>query len=135
VGHEHRSNAPSGWMGGLQLAHHIEWNEHWKTGVRVDIYDDQTEAIIIKFPVGSPYTLPTKGKLVAGGFTLTADYWPSPWLLTRLEYSHRAANQNYFSGHGGITGPGGVIAADPATFTPDLVDHDDRLTLNLTLRL
>jgi len=135
LGHEHRGNAPSGWMGGMQLAHHIEWNEHWKTGVRVDFYDDQTEAIVTRFPVGSPYTLPTKGKLVAGGVTVTADYWPSPWLLTRLEYSHRAANQPYFSGHGGITGPGGVPAADPSTFTPDLVDHDDRLTLNLTLRL
>jgi hypothetical protein len=135
VGHEHRGNAPSGFMGGAQLAHRIEWNERWKTTVRVDFYDDQTEAVVTKFPVSSPYTLPTKGNLLVGGISLTQDFWPSPWLLMRLEYMHRAANQNYFSGHDGITGPGGVIAANPATFTPDLVGHDDRLTLNLTLRL
>ena len=66
------------------------------------------------------------------------DYWPSPWLLTRLEYSHRDANQPYFSGHGGITGPGGVPPIDPvaqAAFIPDLVESDDRLTFNVTLRL
>ena len=138
VGHEHRGNAPSGWMGGVSLAHHIEWNDKWKTGVRVDFFDDQTQALSIKFPVGSPYLLPTTGKLVVGGASLTMDYWPSPWLLTRLEYSHRAANQPYFSGHGGITGPNGVPpvdAAAQAAFTPDLERSDDRVTANLTLRL
>lgn len=135
LGHEHRGNAPSGWMGGAQLAHHIDWSEQWKTAVRVDVYDDQTEALVTKFPVGSPYTLPTKGNLLVGGVTVTADYWPSPWLVTRLEYAHRFANQPYFSGHGGITGPGGVLATDPALFVPVLVEDDDRLTLNLTLRL
>jgi hypothetical protein len=135
IGHEHRGNAPSGWMGGVSLAHHIEWNARWRTGIRLDFYDDQTQAISTKFPVGSVYTVATKNPLLVGGGTLTLDYWPSPWLLTRLEYSHRMANQPYFSGPGGITGPGGVPPVDPAVFTPDLVDYDDRLTFNLTLRL
>jgi len=135
VGHEHRSNASSGYMGGASLAHRIEWTERWKTGVRVDLAYDQTQAISTKLPVGSPYKLPGAGKLVAGGVSATLDYWPSPWLLTRLEYTHREANQPFFSGHGGITGPGGVPAADPAAFTPDLAKRDDRVTFNLTLRL
>ena len=138
LGHEHRGDAPSGWMGGVQLAHHIEWSEKWKTGVRIDFYDDQTQAISTKFPVGSAYTLPTTGKLAVGGASVTVDYWPSPWLLTRLEYAHREANQPYFSGHGGITGPNGVLPVDAAAqagFTPDLVKRDDRITFNLTLRL
>ena len=138
VGHEHRGNAPSGWMGGVSLANRIEWTDRWKTGIRVDFFDDQTEAISPKFPVGSVYAWPDKGRLVVGGVTATLDYWPSPWLVTRLEYSHRAANQPFFSGHGGITGPDGLPPTDPAAqaaFTPDLVRSDDRILLNVTLRL
>jgi hypothetical protein len=69
---------------------------------------------------------------------VTLDYWPSPWLLTRLEYSHRGANQPYFSGRDGITGPNGVPpvdAAAQASFVPDLQRSDDRIVGNLTLRL
>jgi hypothetical protein len=76
--------------------------------------------------------------LIAAGMTATLDYWPSPWLVTRLEYSHRIANQPLFSGPGGITGPGGVLPATPAaaaSFTPDLRYTDDRVLLNVTLRL
>jgi len=135
LGHEHRSNAASGWMGGVSLAHHIEWTSKWKTAVRIDFYDDQTEAITTKFPVGSPYAWPDHGPLHVGGGSLTLDYWPSPWMVTRLEYSHRGANQPFFSGRGGITGPNGVLPADPSTFTPDLVKSDDRILFNTTLRL
>ena len=81
-----------------------------RPALRVDFFDDETQAISTKFPVGSPYALPDTGKLVVGGVSVTIDYWPSPWLLTRLEYAHREANQPYFSGRGGITGPGGVPA-------------------------
>ena len=122
-------------MGGASLANRVEWNERWKSALRLDFAADETQALNTKLPVGSPYTLPGKGRIVAGGVTATVDYWPSPWLVTRLEYSHREANQPYFSGRGGITGPGGVPAPDPATFVPDLVKSDDRLTLNVTLRL
>jgi hypothetical protein len=138
LGHEQRGNAPSGWMGGASLANRFEWTERWKSTIRLDLYNDETQAISTKFPVGSVYPWPGTGRLVVGGVTATMDYWPSPWLVTRLEYAHREANQPYFSGHGGITGPDGQLPADPAamaSFTPDLRRHDDRLVFNLTLRL
>ena len=138
LGHEHRGNAPSGWMGGVQIAHRIEWNERWKTNLRVDFFEDQTQALSTKFPVGSPYPWPGTGKLVVGGVAATLDYWPSPWFLTRLEYAHREANQPYFSGRGGITGPDGfppIDASAAAGFTPDLQRRDDRVLVNATLRL
>jgi hypothetical protein len=57
-------------------------------------------------------------------------------LLLRLEYMHRWTNIPYFSGPGGITGPGGVAPAGPASsFTPDLRKSDDRMAVNATLRL
>ena len=135
LGYEHRSNAPSGWMGGVSLAHRVEWTSRWKTTVRLDFFSDDTQALTPKFPVGSPYTWPGMGRMVIGGFTTTVDYWPSPWLVTRIEYSHREANQPLFGGAGGITGPNGVPAMGPSTFFPDLVKNDDRITANVTLRL
>jgi hypothetical protein len=135
VGHEHRGNAPSGWMGGSSIAQRVEWTDRWKSTLRLDVFADDTQAITPKFPVGSPYAWPDTGRLVVGGVTATLDYWPSPWLVTRLEYAHREANQPLFSGHRGITGPGGVPAMDPSTFTPELVKHDDRIIFDLTLRL
>ncbi len=135
AGYEHRSNAPSGWMGGVSIAQHVEWTERWKSTLRVDVFSDETQAITPKFPVGSPYAWPDTGRLAVAGVSATIDYWPSPWLVTRLEYSHREANQPLFSGHGGITGPNGVLPADPSTFTPDLARSDDRLIANATLRL
>ncbi len=138
LGYESRSNAPSGWMRGLALAHRFDWSERWKSTLRLDSCYDQTQAISTKFPVGSPYAWTNHSPLLVGGGSATVDFWPSPWLVTRLEYSHRMANQPYFSGHGGITGPGGVPATDAAAqeaFVPDLVKQDDRVILNVTLRL
>lgn len=137
LGHEHRGDAPSGWMGGGSVATHAELAHGVRAGVRVDLAADQTQAISTKFPVGSPYPWPGKGRLVAGGVTATVDYWPSPWLVARVEYAHRNANQPFFAGHDGITGPGGVLPVDPTTtsFTPELVKNDDRVVLDVTLRL
>ena len=80
---------------------------------------------------------------LGGGFTTTLDYLPSPWVLTRIEYSHRGTNVPFFSGPGGITGnggPDGQVATPGATgavipFQPDLVKSDDRIIANVTLRL
>ncbi|MBS2031723.1 MAG: outer membrane beta-barrel protein [Deltaproteobacteria bacterium] len=138
IGHEHRGNAPSGWMRGIAIANRFDWSMRWKSTLRVDYYIDETQAISAKFPVGAAYAWPGSGPLNVGGASGTVDYWPSPWLLTRLEYSHRWANQPYFSGPGGITGPGGVLPASAlgaAAFQPELVTHDDRVILNVTLRL
>jgi hypothetical protein len=138
IGYEQRSNAPSGTMGGFTLTNRWEWTERFKTSLRVDYLYDATQAISPKFPVGAFYPWLGTNPFSAGGVTATFDYWPSPWLVTRLEYAHRVANQPIFSGHGGITGPNGVLptsAAQGATFQPDLVTTDDRLLFNVTLRL
>jgi len=138
VGYEHRGNAPSGPMGGVTLTHHWDWTERWKSTLRGDFFYDKTQAISPRFPVGSAYPWMGTGPVIAGGVSATVDYWPSPWLVTRLEFSHRAANQPYFSGSGGITGPDGQLpasAAGAASFAPDLRRSDDRLIFNVTLRL
>ena len=138
VGYEHRGNAPSGVMGGASIAHRWEWSPRWKSTFRLDLLYDETQAISPKFPVGAAYPWTGTNPMLAGGATATMDYWPSPWLLVRLEYSHRLANQPLFTGHGGITGPGGQLPTNPveaAMFTPDLRRNDDRVVLNMTLRL
>ncbi|HEY8040804.1 MAG TPA: outer membrane beta-barrel protein [Polyangiaceae bacterium] len=138
VGYEHRGNAPSGPMGGVTVTHHWDWTERWKSTLRGDVFYDSTQAITPRFPVGSVYPWQGTSPFLAGGVTATLDYWPSPWLLTRLEWSHRIANQPLFSGPGGITGPGGQVpvdAAAAASFTPDLRHTDDRVLLDVTLRL
>ena len=138
IGYEHRGNAPSGAMGGIALSHRWEWTTKWKSALRLDFLYDETQAISPKFPVGSAYPWTGTNPCLAGGLTATTDFWPSPWLLLRLEYSHRLANQPLFTGHGGITGPGGQLprdSAEAATFIPDLRKSDDRLLFNMTLRL
>jgi hypothetical protein len=137
-GWEHRSNAPSGAMGGASVAHRWEFTDKWKATVRGDFMIDETQAISPKFPVGAAYPWPGTNPFSGIGATTTVDFWPSPWLLTRLEYAHRWANQPLFSGPGGITGPGGQLpqsAAVGAAFTPDLRRTDDRVIFNVTLRL
>jgi len=138
IGYEHRGNAPSGAMGGIALSHRWEWSTRWKSTLRLDFLNDETQAISPKYPVGSAYPWTGTNPFLAGGVTATTDIWPRPWLLLRLEYSHRLANQPLFTGHGGITGPGGQLPTDSAqaaTFVPDLRRDDDRLLFNLTLRL
>jgi hypothetical protein len=138
LGYEKRTNAPSGPMGGVAVSHRWEWTEKWKSTLRGDFIYDKTQAITAKFPVGSAYPWKGTDPLFASGVTSTLDYWPSPWLLTRIEFSHRIANQPYFSGSGGITGPNGQLpanAAAAATFTPDLRYSDNRILFNVTLRL
>src|SRR5216684_3985845 len=109
----------------------VQWQ--WLKGGRVK---SSTQALVTQLPLGSIYQLPDRGSFLGGGMTATLDLSPSPWLLLRLEYMHRWANIPYFSGPGGITGPGGVAPAGPASsFTPDLRKSDDRMAVNATLRL
>ncbi len=138
LGWEHRSNAPSGPMGGIVLAHRWEWTKRWESTLRGDFLYDATQAISPKFPVGAAYPWKGNNPFFASGVTATLDFWPSPWLVTRVEWSHRIANQPLFSGPGGITGPGGELPSTPlqaASFTPDLRTTDDRFVFNVTLRL
>jgi hypothetical protein len=140
VGYQSRSTAPSGAMTGYSLTHRTEFGGGWALTFRGDIYYDPTRAVTTNLPIGSPYTIPdAKSPFLGAGFTTTLDYLPSPWLLTRLEYSHRGANVPFFSGPAGITGngPDGTVntSRDAPPFTPDLVKSDDRIIANVTLRL
>jgi hypothetical protein len=126
-------------MGGVSLTHRWEWTERWRSTLRADFFYDKTQAISPKFPVGSVYPWKGTDPFAAAGLAATLDYWPSPWLLTRLEASHRVANQPLFSGPGGITGPAGLLPPQNSTamssFTPDLRRTDNRILFNVTLRL
>jgi hypothetical protein len=128
-GFEARQTQGGGPMGGAALANHFTFNDRWANTQRLDFYYDKTQAVILPLPSGSP--LPP-GAFMGGGFTTTIDFTPSPWLIYRLEYSHRNASIPYFSGHGGISG--GTSPPTPGA-TPDLAKEDDRLILNATLRL
>jgi len=138
LGFEHRSTRASGVMAGGSLSNRVELDDRWAFCLRGDLFYDRTQALVTQLPLGSPYSLPDAGEFLGGGFAGTLDFLPSPWLLLRLEYAHRLANIPYFSGPGGITGPGGVAATDPAgvaSFKPDLRQSDDRVVANITLRL
>jgi hypothetical protein len=135
---------PNGIIAGASLTGRIEWTRNWMTTLRGDVLYDYSSAVVSALPLGSPYTLPGNGsptnpyEWLGGGVAVTLDFRPSPWILARLEYAHRAANQPYFSGHGGITGPNGLppmTDAERAAFTPDLRRTDDRIIVNLTLRM
>ena len=82
---------------------------------------------------GTPYFTENPGDpYKAWDTSATFDYMPSQYFTFRFEYNHRAANVPYFSGHGGITPPGGNVG-DPgsvvAGFTPDLRKTENRLNL------
>jgi len=138
IGFEHRSLRASGLMVGGSISSRVEVDARWAFCLRGDVFHDQTQALVTQLPLGSPFQLPDQGAFLGGGVTATLDFSPSPWLLLRLEYMHRWANVPYFSGPGGITGPGGVPpvdAAAAASFKPDLRKTDDRMVVNATLRL
>ncbi len=135
VGYETHKGSPDDVMTGGELMTRAQFGTQWGITVRGDVYYDKTQSLLYPLPVGSPYSLPDKGAFLGGGLTATLDYSPSPWIVFRAEYAHRAASIPYFSGHGGITGPGGVAPPLAADFTPDLRKDDDRAILNATLRL
>ena len=139
LGYDYRSGgARDGVRAGGSLSHRLELLGDVAWTLRADYYFDESQAVVTSFPITSAYTRPFQDRAFSGGgLTTTLDYWPGPWTLLRLEYMHRAANIPFFSGHGGITGPGGVApTSTPAVpFTPDLRRTDDRVVVNVTLRL
>ncbi len=139
VGYETNSTGSTdGLAAGGTAAARIEWTPQWMTTLRADLFYDRTQTFLSALPAGSIYTLPDPRPFMGTGGTATLDFWPSPWLVMRLEYMHRTSSVPYFSGAGGITGPGGVAptsAASAAAFSPDLRKTDDRALFNVTLRL
>ncbi|MFO0594269.1 MAG: outer membrane beta-barrel protein [Myxococcaceae bacterium] len=135
---------PNGPMFGSSLTLRAQFTPWLLSTLRADVFYDRSAAVVYPLPLGNLYTLPGNGSTVnpfeflGGGATVTLDVRPSPWLLLRVEYSHRMANQPYFSGPGGITGPNGLPPVDDAAraaFSPDLKRSDDRVIGNVTLRL
>ncbi|MDB5036715.1 MAG: hypothetical protein JWQ35_243 [Bacteriovoracaceae bacterium] len=62
---------------------------------------------------------------------VTADYMPTRNITFRAEYNYRYASVPYFSGHGGVTPPGGNQGApgsNVASWSPDLRKSENRLT-------
>ncbi|MBL8951212.1 MAG: porin [Myxococcaceae bacterium] len=135
---------PNGPMFGASLTMRVEWTRQVMSTLRADVFYDASSAVVMALPLGNPYTLPGRSgaanpyEFLGGGGTVTLDWRPSPWLLVRAEYMHRRANQPYFSGPGGITGPNGLppkTDAERATFTPDLRHYDNRVVVSVTLRM
>jgi len=81
---------------------------------------------------GTPYFTANPGDpYKAWDVSMTYDYMPSQYITFRTEYNHRAANVPYFSGHGGLTPPGGNQGPAGSVvpgWAPDLVKDEDRLT-------
>jgi hypothetical protein len=88
---------------------------------------------------GTPYFTENPGDpFKAWDTQLTFDYMPSQYFTLRAELNYRHASVPYFSGHGGITPPGGNQGAAGSMvdgWAPDLVDSEPRLTLALLVKL
>jgi hypothetical protein len=108
---------------------------------------------------GSPYYPQTPGtEFHAWDYSATFDYMPNQWLLYRLEAGHRHTSVPYWEGHNGITPPGGntgvpgqfvytqngavvgqgsspVAPAGESLWTPDLVENQNRVSLNLVVKI
>ena len=99
---------------------------------------------------GTPYFTENPGdKYYAWDMQFTFDWMPSQFITFRAEYVHRWASVPYWSGHGGVTPPGGnngspgqYVGAngptpDPtlAAWAPDLTQTEDRVTFALLLKM
>lgn len=67
--------------------------------------------------------------------TATFDIMPNDHFTFRFEYGYRSANVPYFAGQGGTTSPDGWMDTPTATWKPDLVNNESRLTLAMCFRL
>ena len=87
---------------------------------------------------GTPYFTENPGDdFYAWDTQLTGDWMPTEWVTFRVEYNHRFASVPYFSGHGGVTPPGGNQGAPGslvAGWTPDLVKTENRVSFAIMVR-
>lgn len=88
---------------------------------------------------GTPYFTYNAGDpYKAWDMQISADYSPAPFITFRAEFNHRAASVPYFSGHGGVTPPGGNQGAPGSSvegWSPDLVKTEDRLTAAMLVKI
>ena len=100
---------------------------------------------------GTPYFTENPGDpYKAWDTSATFDYMPSQYITFRWEYNYRAANVPYFTGHGGVTPPGGnngnpgsfvclsgfsTCNGSPSnTWYPDLAKTESRLNFALLVK-
>jgi hypothetical protein len=87
---------------------------------------------------GTPYFTANPGDPYwAWDSQITTDYMPTRNITFRLEYNHRWASVPYFSGHGGVTPPGGNQDSPGSTvagWTPDLIKSENRITAAMMVR-
>jgi hypothetical protein len=88
---------------------------------------------------GTPYFTANPGDpYQAWDMQIAADVMPRPFVTFHVEFNHRAASVPYFSGHGGVTPPGGNQGAPGSAvegWAPDLSKTEDRLTVALMVKL
>lgn len=88
---------------------------------------------------GTPYFTAAPGDpYKAWDMQITGDYMPTPYTTFRAEFNHRAASVEYFTGHGGVTPPGGnqgSAGSAVPNWTPDLDKSEQRLTFAFSLKL
>lgn len=88
---------------------------------------------------GTPYFTANPGDpYQAWDLQVAADVMPRPFVTLHVEFNHRAASVPYFTGHGGVTPPGGNQGAPGSTvegWAPDLSKTEDRLTVALMVKL
>ena len=88
---------------------------------------------------GTPYFTANPGDpYQAWDMQLTLDWMPFEYITFRGEFNHRAASVPYFSGHGGVTPPGGNsggLGSMVMGWAPDLAYTEDRFTVAFLVRL
>jgi hypothetical protein len=100
-------------------------------------------------PTGAPGSFDVNAgtSFDAWDISTTFDWLPTESFTVRAETVHRAADEDYFAGRGGVTGPdgyksGGLTSPDgvittstPRGWTPDLVRQETRFILALIFRI
>jgi len=88
---------------------------------------------------GTPYFTAMPGdKYKAWDMQIATDFMPNGYITVRLEYNHREASVNYFSGPEGVTPPGGNQGSPGSAvegWSPDLVKTENRMTAALLVKL
>lgn len=85
----------------------------------------------------SYFTTAPKDPFRAWDAQMSFDVIPTPFVVLRLEYVVRGANVPYFSGHKGLTPPGGsqgLPGSMVPQWAPDLVGLENRVSVALMLR-
>ena len=87
---------------------------------------------------GTPYFTANPGDTYkAWDMQITTDYMPKEWITFRLEFNHRAANVNYFSGPGGVTPPGGNQGSPGSAvdgWSPELSKAENRISAAMMVK-